>query len=210
MPLHYICDYTIAYVKYFHYICTAYHITGGRGHRRMECPFFVRQWRSERSGDAPEGSKVVLPPLFPLTRLRDRRNSPVPKVVESQRHAATPLRQRQHLASGAPPLPCAPRQPSLLIGLPRPPSAPPPPALRPGFPRRAKRADIARTTRRGLRRVPFPPTRAGLGAAHQPEGQREGKGRAREGKGLRVTALTSNRYQTFLISLQILHLCFIN
>ena len=182
MPLHYICDYIIAYVKYFHYICIAYHITGGRGHRRMECPFFVRQWRSERSGDAPEGSKVVLPPLLPLPDVRDNRNSPMPKVVESHRHPTAPLRQRQHPASGAPPLPCAPATPSPLIGLPRPPSAPPPPPLRPGFPRRDERADIARTTRRGLRRVPFPPTRAGLGAARELEEQTEGKERPTGGR----------------------------
>ena len=200
--LHYICDYIIAYVKYSLYICIAYHITGGRGHQRMECPFFVRQWRAERSGDAPKGSKVVLPPLFPLTYLRDNRNSPVPKIVDRHRHATAPLRTPQHFASDPPPLPCAPGQPSPLFGLPRPPSAPPPPALRPGFPRRAERADIARTTRRGRRRVPFPPTRAGLGAARGQGKGREGKGRAREGKGLRATRLTPGRYQTFLKSLQ--------
>ena len=202
MPLHYICDYIIACVKYFHYICTAYHITGGRGQRRLECPFFVCVRRSERSGDALKGSKVVLPPLLPLTSLRDPRNPPVPKVVERHRHPTAPLRLRQHLASGAPPLPCAPATPSPLIGLPRPPSAPPPPALRAGFPRRDERADIARTTRWGLRRVPFPPTRAGLGAARELERRREGKGRAREGKGLRATRLTPGRYHTFLKSLQ--------
>lgn len=210
MPLHYICDYIIAYVKYFHYICIAYHITGGRSRQRTGCPFFVRSRRSERSGDALEGSKVVLPPLLPLTSLRDSRNPSVPQLDGRQRHASAPQRQRQHLASDPPPLPCAPATPSPLIGLPRPPSAPPPPALRPGFPRRAERADIARTTRRGRRRVPFPPTRAGLGAARGVEEQREGKGRAREGRGLRATGLTPGRYQTFLLSLQNLHLCFIN
>lgn len=183
MLLHYICDYIVAYVKYFHYICIAYHITGGRGYRRIECPFFVRQWRSERSGDAPEGSKVVLPPLLPLPVLRDSRNPPMPQPVASHRHATAPLHPRRHPASDPPPLPCAPATPSPLVGLPRPPSAPPPPALRPGFPRRAKRADIARTTRRGRRRVPFPPTRAGLGAALGLGRQRKGKGRPTGGQG---------------------------
>lgn len=183
MLLHYICDYIVAYVKYFHYICIAYHITGGRSRQRTGCPFFVLSRRSERSGDAPKGSKVVLPPLLPLTSLRDSRNSPVSQTVERHRPATAPLHPRQHPASDPPPLPCAPATPSPLIGLPRPPSAPPPPALRPGFPRRDERADIARTTRRGRRRVPFPPTRAGLGAARERERQRKGKGRPTGGQG---------------------------
>ena len=39
-------NYTIANVNYSLYLCNVIHMTGGRGHQRMECPFFVRQRRA--------------------------------------------------------------------------------------------------------------------------------------------------------------------
>ena len=94
MPRHYKCIDTIASVKYSLYICIISHMTGGRGHQRMECPFFVLQRRAERSGAAQEGSKVVLPPLFPLTKVRTHRNPTMLQTVERHPSATDPLRPR--------------------------------------------------------------------------------------------------------------------
>lgn len=80
MMLLYKSDYTIAYVNYFLYICIASHMTGGRGQRRLGCPFFRVLRRAEHREAAPAGSKVVLPPLFPLPNLRTLRNPTVPQT----------------------------------------------------------------------------------------------------------------------------------
>lgn len=172
MPLHYICDYTIAYVNYFHYICTASHITGGRSRQRTGCPFFVLSRRSERSGDAPKGSKVVLPPLLPLTSLRDSRNPPVPQTVERLRHATAPLRPRLALSTlWPPPPPVRAAAPST------------PPGLPPARETRRHRPDYAP----GASPRPFPTHPGGFGglrANWRPTGgQGKANRRAREGRG---------------------------
>lgn len=110
-------DYTIAYVNFSLYICIASHMTEGRGHQRMECPFFRAPRRAERRGAAPAGSKVVLPPLFPLPDQRAPRNTPMPQTFDCHPSDTEPL---------------CPRYLPKSISPRRPPPAPPAPPLRAG------------------------------------------------------------------------------
>ena len=53
MMIYYKCNYTIAYVNYYHYICTAMpHDWRGAADSGRGAPFFVRPRRAERSGVA--------------------------------------------------------------------------------------------------------------------------------------------------------------
>lgn len=188
MMLLYKSDYTIAYVNFSLYICIASHMTGGRGQRRLGCPFFRVLRRAERSEAAPIGSKVVLPPLFPLPNLRTQRNPRVPQVVA--RHlgataAPRPRRRPRHSARASPGSLRSPTSPALLAGVGG--------AFLPAHPG-------------GL--GPAGGRWRGKGRARRGQGKGgAGKGK---GRGKSVTRLTFDRYPTFLISLQTPYLSFIN
>lgn len=154
-------DYTVAYVNYSFYICIASHMTEGRGQRRLGCPFFRVRPRLQAGEAAHKGSKVVLPPLFPLPIPRFHRNPAVPQAFPHRYPAPAAPRPRRHprhsARAGASPYPArTPRR-----GWRRVPTRPP------GRPRACGR----------------PREGQGRGKGRPREGQGKGKARAREGRG---------------------------
>lgn len=112
-------DYTIANVNYSLYICIASHMTGGRGQRRLGCPFFRVHAAGGAKRSRPKGSKVVLPPLLPLPSLRASRNSTVPQAFPSPKTstaAPRPRRRPRHSARASPGSLRSPTSPALLAG----------------------------------------------------------------------------------------------
>lgn len=165
-------DYTFAYVNYSLYICIASHMTGGRGQRRLGCPLFRVLVAGGAQRSRPKGSKVVLPPLFPLPWMRATRNPTVPQAFPHRNQPPPPPARAA--------TPGTPRGRGLRL-----------------FPARTPR----RGWRRVPTRPPGRPRGCartlegqGRGKARAREGQGKGKARAREGRGWEGQREEEERY----------------